>query len=243
MNRSFGRDLEEMDIPIEANIAQRSIGARAMPVATPVTRQASTYSVPAAPPQPISVAGRGGSDIGDLAPVPSVFEYSHDCRRDPGRSRFGSRLCGDGPTRHLVSPAQVTAKPVAADWLRRSRFRLRNCLIPRKLMGSRNSCKSRTRVVAPAAKTDPKVAAIKVAGLGKLKVDLAARFRPGEGKLSPDDGKMVSTVFDEAQELLLDKVEDVRGDKKAPLQGELGDAWWDLINVKTQAMKLSRRSP
>lgn len=64
----------------------------------------------------------------------------------------------------------------------------------------------------------------------------------GDGRLSPDDGQIVRNVYDESKSLL-DNIEKIRGDKSAPLQGELGDVWWNLIQLKTDAIKMSRRSP
>ncbi len=64
----------------------------------------------------------------------------------------------------------------------------------------------------------------------------------GDSKLSPDDGQLVRNVYDESKHLL-DSIEKIRGDKSAPLQGELGDVWWNLIQLKTDAIKMSRRSP
>jgi hypothetical protein len=64
----------------------------------------------------------------------------------------------------------------------------------------------------------------------------------GEEKLSADEAQTVVNAFDEASSLL-EEVDAVRGDSGKPLQGELGDAWWDLINLKTRAVKESRRSP
>jgi type II secretory pathway component GspD/PulD (secretin) len=244
MNRSFGRDLEEMDIPIEANIAQRSIGARAMPVATPVaapvTRQASTYSVPAAPPQSISVAS-GGPVIADLAPVPSDLNTPMIVEETPVAlaSEVESAVTVPPVTLSASSEATVekpVAPPMAAD---APPAKTEETVTPAKTVGAAAPAKVEG-VAAPAEKTDPKVAEIKAA-VEKLKAKLS-EVPAGEGKLSPDDGQLVSNVFDEAQ-VLLDKVDTVRGDKSRPLQGELGDAWWDLINLKTQTMKLGRRSP
>lgn len=64
----------------------------------------------------------------------------------------------------------------------------------------------------------------------------------GDSKLSADDAQSVVNAFDEASSLL-EEVDAVRGESGKPLQGELGDAWWDLINLKTRAVKESRRSP
>ena len=99
---------------------------------------------------------------------------------------------------------------------------------------------------APAApavqeeKQDPRIAGIR-GGIDKLKAELG-KVPEGEGKLSPDDAQLVLNVHGETQKLL-DQVEEVRGDKSKPLAGELGDTWWDLIHLKSQAAKLSRRSP
>lgn len=88
--------------------------------------------------------------------------------------------------------------------------------------------------------TPPEVAKIQN-GVADLKKQLE-KVPSGDSRLSPDDAQMVVNVYDKAQKLL-DEVDTVRGDKSKPLQGELGDAWWELINVKTQATKISRRSP
>lgn len=64
----------------------------------------------------------------------------------------------------------------------------------------------------------------------------------GDAELSADEAKRVSTVLADAQ-LLLEKVDSLRNSSSGPLQGDLGDAWWELINVKTAAVKMSRRIP
>tara|TARA_R110002096_G_scaffold28985_18_gene87541 strand:- start:851 stop:3268 length:2418 start_codon:yes stop_codon:yes gene_type:complete len=104
--------------------------------------------------------------------------------------------------------------------------------------------------VAPKAEEVP-VASKEASGTGgydaikaqvkEIKTELA-NIPEGSDRLSPDDGQMVSNAFEKAQSLL-DDVDSKRGDDVRPLQGELGDIWWDLINVKTKALKLSRRSP
>ena len=77
--------------------------------------------------------------------------------------------------------------------------------------------------------------------LDGLKAELA-RIPEGDAKLSADDAQMVMNVYEESQ-ALLGQVDEARGKQSGPLQGELGDVWWELINVKTTAMKMSRRSP
>jgi Flp pilus assembly secretin CpaC len=88
--------------------------------------------------------------------------------------------------------------------------------------------------------SDPRLSEIRK-GIDRLEADLG-KIPNGEGKLSPDDGQLVLNVHEEAQKLL-GEVEAVRGDKSKPLSGSLGDSWWDLINLKSRAAKLSRRSP
>lgn len=95
---------------------------------------------------------------------------------------------------------------------------------------------------APEKVAPPSAEVMKIRkGVDGLKKQLA-KVPEGDSRLSPDDAQMVVNVYDEAQQLL-DEVDTVRGDKSKPLQGDLGDAWWELINVKTQATKISRRSP
>lgn len=94
---------------------------------------------------------------------------------------------------------------------------------------------------APAPKVDAgKVTQIK-ASVDSLKAQIN-KIPAGDGKLSPDDAQIVSNAYDQSQKLL-SQVDEVRGDKSRPLQGELGDVWWDLINLKTKVVKLGRRSP
>ncbi|MEM9282326.1 MAG: hypothetical protein AAGA96_10895, partial [Verrucomicrobiota bacterium] len=68
------------------------------------------------------------------------------------------------------------------------------------------------------------------------------RVPEGEEKLSPDDGQSVVNAYEQARNLL-DEVDSKRGEDMKPLKGDLGDVWWDLINLKAQALKLSKRAP
>ncbi|MDF1862471.1 MAG: hypothetical protein P1U87_19800 [Verrucomicrobiales bacterium] len=90
------------------------------------------------------------------------------------------------------------------------------------------------------AMDDEKFAGIK-SGIAKIEEQLS-RVPAGTGKLEADDGQLVVNAFESAQKLL-NEVDEVRGSDGAPLQGELGDAWWQLISLKTKAVKISRRSP
>lgn len=86
------------------------------------------------------------------------------------------------------------------------------------------------------------------AQLGELREGIASvqsklsSIPEGDTRLSADEAQSVVNAFEEATRLL-DQVDAIRGDSGKPLQGELGDAWWDLINLKTRAVKESRRSP
>ncbi len=87
---------------------------------------------------------------------------------------------------------------------------------------------------------DVKLDQIKV-GLKGLQ-DKLGGIPKGDAKLSPDDGQLVKNVYSESKRLLTE-IDKTRADKSTPLQGDLGDTWWGLIQVKTQAFKMSKRSP
>ena len=88
--------------------------------------------------------------------------------------------------------------------------------------------------------SNDKLAEIK-SGISKIEEQLS-KVPAGTGALQADDAQLVVNAFESAQQLL-NQVDEVRGDDGAPLQGELGDAWWQLISLKTKAVKISRRSP
>lgn len=228
-NHLFGKNEPDIDAgiaaPLEAHMVSRDLGSR---VAAPVISD-GIPSVPALRDEPAPV--EAATSAVAMAPIPSSLNTPMIVTQN------SSEVAPAAASLPTADPAQVSAP--AADLAEKKSLPAEKIADPTDGKATPAEKKSEP-AVAPAAVIDPKVAAI-VSGLGKLKVDLAA-IPAGEEKLSADDGKMVATVFAEAQKLL-DQVEEVRGDKKAPLQGELGDAWWDLINVKTQAMKLSRRSP
>ena len=69
-----------------------------------------------------------------------------------------------------------------------------------------------------------------------------ASIPAGDAELNAEEAKRVSMILADAQ-LLLEKVDTLRNSSTGPLQGDLGDAWWELINVKTTAVKMSRRIP
>ena len=221
----FGKGEADIDagiaLPLEAQMVSRDLGSR---VAAPVISD-GIPSVPALRDEPSAV--EAATPAIAMAPIPSSLNTPMIVSQNSSEAALKADTV-----------AAPVAAPVAAVAEKKS-LPAEKTADPTDEKATPAEKKSES-TVAPAAVIDPKVAAI-ISGLGKLKADLAA-IPAGEEKLSADDGKKVSTVFAEAQKLL-DQVEDVRGDKKAPLQGELGDAWWDLINVKTQAMKLSRRSP
>ena len=221
----FGKGASDIDAgiaaPLEAHMVSRDLGAR-------VARPVASDGIPSVP------ALRDEPAPAEAAPVEAVTSASSMA---PIPSSLNTPMI---VTQNGAEVAPATEAPAAASELAEEKS-----LPAEKKADSTDEKlapaeKKSEATVTPAAAIDPKVAEI-VSGLGKLKQNLAA-IPAGEEKLSTDDGKMVASVFADAQKLL-DQVEAVRGDKKAPLQGELGDAWWDLINLKTQAMKLSRRSP
>jgi len=226
-NHTFGKGDTEMTIPLEANIAERSPAA----------------SVPYVPASAVSAASSPTPAIA-MAPVPSalntpmvvtaspvISDVAPDSLPEPTLAPAPAAAPVAAPAatevaKEAVKEAPVTKEPEKAD--------------PSAPPASESKKEADKPVTTSPAADDPRVAGIKT-DVDKLKSKLAA-VPAGDSKLSPDDGQLVLNVFEEAQKLL-DQVDTVRGDKNTPLQGALGDAWWDLINVKTQALKMSRRSP
>ncbi len=153
----------------------------------------------------------------DLAPVPSALNTPVTVSEAPPAASV------EAETAPEAAPAPVAAATV-----------------PSKDEKAGASEKGKDEAPTPTPVDETKLASIK-SGIEKLKKELAG-VPAGEGKLSPDDGQLVVNVYEGSQDLL-NQVDSVRGDKTRPLQGELGDAWWELINLKTQAVKMSRRSP
>ncbi len=98
------------------------------------------------------------------------------------------------------------------------------------------------------AKNEEKKASPQDAQLDKIKTGLKGlqskldSLPKGDAQLSPDDGQLVKNVYRESKRLL-SAIDETRANKSTPLQGDLGDTWWSLIQVKTEAFKMSKRSP
>ncbi len=217
-SHTFGQGEGEMSIPLEASVAERSPAA----------------SVPYIP--ATAVAAVSAPAIA-MAPVPSALNTPMVVSPSPVISDSAPEALPEpAPLKARSEPAPVVAKEAApeAEEVEKSAP-----TAPPVSEAKKEADKPLAAAVATIA-DDPRVAGIK-SDVDKLKTKLSA-VPAGDSKLSPDDGQLVLNVFEEAQKLL-DQVDTVRGDKNTPLQGALGDAWWDLINVKTQALKLSRRSP
>jgi len=78
-------------------------------------------------------------------------------------------------------------------------------------------------------------------GVKKLRAQLEG-IPGGDSRLSPDDGQTLVNVHDEASRLI-ERIEELRGDRSQPLQGGLGDLWWDLVRIKSDSVRTSQRSP
>lgn len=230
-NHTFGRGDSDMILPLEAEIAERSPAA-GVPYVPATAMTTSSSPTPA-------IA---------MAPVPSSLNTPMVVSAPPVISDAAADALPAAP-----APAPVSAPaaaPVAVEVAREAvEEKLEETEAEETAPAAPPVSEAKNEADKPVATTpatttpvadDPRVAGIK-SDVDKLKSKLAT-VPAGDSKLSPDDGQLVLNVFEEAQKLL-DKVDEVRGDKNTPLQGTLGDAWWDLINVKTQALKMSRRSP
>lgn len=233
--RNFGKANEAEVAPDLADVEERQPAGSASsmirypdplkeetPKAVNIPSNVSTLApVPSSLNTPMVVTG-GLSDEGP-EPVTAKLEPSPAPAASPSAS-----AAAPAPASVTV-PAKSTAPPKP--------------VIPAPPVGtSEKPAPSGTSSTAPAEKSgdDPRLGAIQKE-IQRLKSDLG-KVPVGDGKLSPDDGQLVLNVHEEAQKLI-EQVETVRGDKGKPLSGTLGDTWWDLINLKSQAAKLSRRSP
>lgn len=141
----------------------------------------------------------------------------------------------------IAKPEIETEKPVAGDMPPAVPSALNTPMIESDILPGGKIQEPVQKEEKPKAPADSKKISSIVKGAQTLKTDLS-KVPAGDSRLSPDDAQTVVNVYNETQKLLME-VDNVRGDSSQPLEGDLGDAWWDLINLKTKAVKLSRRSP
>lgn len=272
-SRTFGRDEGESVVAVPVTITERSTGARIEYPAPPAPIQSGTsFGAPASAPKPAYVEAPSATQLTSApqsvtAPRPSppskvsgdtmdkgitMGNAGKEAVTNPETDSTPSNAGGANMGSSSSSPEQVAPKKADA---------------PKEASTAKEKTTSADAVSAPAdpspqassatptpqtssapevataekdGKEDPRLVKIR-GGIEKLQSDLN-KIPGGDGKLSADDAQLVLNVHNEAQKLLGD-VEEVRGDKTRPLSGGLGDAWWDLINVKSNAAKLSKRSP
>lgn len=212
-SRTFGKD-GGLREPAHADIAERSPAAAA-------PSSVVTYPDPVAPTTGATIKSVS------FAPVPSALNTPMVVSPVPASV--------DGP-----EPVTASKKAGAPAPVEKADKPPVSAVLPEAAPLAETPPAAPTPGKAEDASEDPRLAKIRE-GIGRLRNDLG-KVPGGEGRLSPDDGQLVLNVHDEAQKLLTE-VEAVRGDKSKPLAGTLGDTWWDLINLKSQAAKLSRRSP
>lgn len=262
-SHTFGKGEGEMVIPLEARLTERNLASSAPYIPTAAVSEVRAPAaavgmsigmgtVPSALNTPMIVSASPIiSDVAkeellataplpikstQVAPAPAPTASAAPAVPSPARlSTSAEAEAEPAVVVPLVAKEEAATEPKATE---------PTAAIPAAAASSTaaasETVKEEPKPVVAATDEDPRVAAI-TSGVDNLKSRLAT-VPPGDGKLSPDDGQLVLNVFGEAQKLL-EQVEVVRGDKNKPLHGALGDAWWDLINVKTQALKLSRRSP
>ena len=97
-----------------------------------------------------------------------------------------------------------------------------------------------SRVAAPntptVAKSNGKDITKINASVSKLRSDLDSLAKQEK---TPENRKKINSVVEESK-TLLSQIEQMRGDDTATMSGELGDTWWKVIKLKTDAVKMSR---
>ncbi len=214
-NHTFGKPAADSTEPLDAGVTELVIGSKA-------TASAERMEAPSIP---------TADQIVDLAPVPSALNTPVTVSEAPPVASVEPEAAPQAaPVAVAAAPATAPAKATEAVPATAT------AAVEKPEVAEKTADGSPT----PTPVDENTLASIK-SGVENLKKDLAG-VPGGEGRLSPDDGQLVVNVYESAQ-ALLDQVDSVRGDKTRPLQGELGDAWWELINLKTRAAKLSQRSP
>ncbi len=61
----------------------------------------------------------------------------------------------------------------------------------------------------------------------------------GSEQLTTENRKKLNQVVEESK-VLLSQIEQMRGEDSATMSGELGDTWWNVIKLKTDAVKMGR---
>lgn len=243
-SHTFGKGEGQMNIPLQAKVTERSPAASSAPY---IPATAPSEGQPPASAIGMSIGmGTVPSALNTpmvVSPSPVISDVNEDTTKQhsvPVSSRIDPAPVAPAPAPvpAKTEPAPLVAKEATTEPKEIEQTPAATPAAPAPPAAGVE--KEEPKPVATAGDDDPRIAGIK-SGVEKLKSRLAT-VPPGDSKLSPDDGQLVLNVFGEAQKLL-EQVEVVRGDKNKPLQGALGDAWWDLINVKTRALKLSRRSP
>lgn len=235
-NRTFGKDTEDSTTPIPVTITERSTASRV------------TYPAPPAP-------AHSGSSLGAIAPayagatpksVPSKTAEPVTAPR-PDREAPNAPVSpksqvtvSELPVEKTENVAPATEVKPKDDGEGQSANPVGNNDSQGKPATEKTGESDTGKGAASAEKDDPRVSEIRTK-IKKLKSDLN-KIPDGDGKLSVDDAQLVVNVHESAQELL-GEIDQARGDKSKPLAGNLGDAWWDLINLKSTTAKLSRRSP
>ena len=242
-NHTFGRGDSDMTIPLQAEIAERSpaAGVPYVPATAMTTTSSPSYAIAMAPvpsalntPMVVSAPPVISDAAADALPEAAVV------KAEPAASAVTPAAPAAAAAAAAAVAKEAVTEPTDTTEVKESKSAEKTAPAAPPLSDANKEAAKPLAVATPPVGDASRVAGIK-SDVEKLKSKLAT-VPAGDSKLSPDDGQLVLNVFEEAQKLL-DQVDEVRGDKNTPLQGALGDAWWDLINVKTQALKASRRSP
>jgi len=223
------RDVPQFDDPVSARKANHTFGSKPEPTvaeAKPVDADVAERTLSSD-----ATAASGSGQSSGSAPVPSALNT-------PVIVEEGAVIDGPSAAEASAAPAPSTAGESAGK-ARASSSEAED--------GSTNvgAAETETGSSPTLGNGDAPERSARVSEMQKELDQLRAKLDSipeGDDRLSPDDGQMVVNVFNRTEELLK-QVDAVRGDENKPLQGDLGDVWWDLINAKTRAVKLSRRAP
>ncbi len=219
--------------PIAPTTGATILAARrpAFPAASPAPVRADTLPVSFQGPEPVMAPREAAKQISTTQPFPST-----NASREESSSEQSAALSNEAPVQVESVPEKIEPLP-AASALKENKP-TEQSPVQKTTVAQKEEAKSAPE--AASGEKDPRLSQIREA-IERLGKDLR-KVPEGEGRLSPDDAQLVLNVHEEAQKWL-GEVEKVRGDKNKPMTGALGDAWWDLIHLKSQASKLSQRSP
>jgi len=231
--QTFGRRDAVTAQPLHARSSVRHVGGS---VGDPVP---SPYPDPASVASPVATASEAPAEA---IPPPPVGEAPVSApAASGGESESASAATEEAPSESngasaaADSPSKPEETPASAE-------------SGHHTGASEEVVKAETGKESPAAPIPADTASPDDQAVAKIR-DEVARLREqigaipdGESRHSPDDAQALVNLHDSA-ESLIGRIDEARGDRDKPLQGELADLWWDAVRIKSEAIRLSQRSP